>query len=137
MDLKRIIYSSQPFGYDDSTLAGILLDARHCNARDDITGALVCRRDIYLQFLEGPPAQIDATLQRIKRDDRHVSVTLRLSQNVSERMFGAWRMLHDPAQSCIWTEEEIDGGALDRASEADFRTMFARLSRQATATLGE
>ena len=52
-DLIQIIYMSQPFGYDEAMLAGILLDARRCNKRDGITGALVCRHDIYLQLLEG------------------------------------------------------------------------------------
>jgi len=45
-DLIQIIYSSQPFGFDEAMLSGILLDARRCNTRDGITGALVCRRDI-------------------------------------------------------------------------------------------
>ncbi|MEO1331606.1 MAG: BLUF domain-containing protein, partial [Pseudomonadota bacterium] len=51
-DLTQLVYSSQPFGYDDIMLNGILNDARRCNLRDDITGALVCRHDIYLQLLE-------------------------------------------------------------------------------------
>ena len=51
--LVQLIYSSQPFGYDSTTLQTILNDARRCNTRDGISGALVCRHDIYVQLLEG------------------------------------------------------------------------------------
>ncbi|NCV67989.1 MAG: blue light sensor protein, partial [Rhodobacteraceae bacterium] len=49
----QIIYASQPLGYDSATLHTILDVARKCNARDNVSGALVCRQDIYLQLLEG------------------------------------------------------------------------------------
>jgi len=48
MDIFQAIYSSQPLGFDSAILSGILLDARRCNTRDGITGALICRADIYL-----------------------------------------------------------------------------------------
>ncbi|EFL88199.1 bluf domain-containing protein [Ahrensia sp. R2A130] len=38
-----------------------------------------------------------ATLDRIKRDDRHVNLVLHVEASASERMFGEWDMLHDPA----------------------------------------
>lgn len=130
MDLKQIIYSSQPFGYDDAALSGILLDARLCNLRDQVTGALICRRDIYLQLLEGPADKIDATLERIKGDDRHLEVTLRCSRTVAGRMFGDWAMLHDPAVSWLWPMEEVSKGVLDTLSEEDFVAVFQRLAAQ-------
>ena len=42
MDLFRAIYTSRPFGFDEAILSGILMDARRANARDGITGALIC-----------------------------------------------------------------------------------------------
>jgi hypothetical protein len=127
MDLVQIIYSSQPFGYDATTLSGILQVARRRNEAAGITGALVCRRDIYLQLLEGPQAAVDDTLDRIRRDDRHLDVVLRASGPVSGRMFGDWAMLHDPARSWLWTEAEIANGILDSQSEDDFRAVFSKL----------
>ena len=76
MDLIRLIYCSRPFGFDDAALNGILIDARRCNERDAITGALICRADIYLQLLEGPAAAVDATFARIAKDNRHLEVNL-------------------------------------------------------------
>jgi hypothetical protein len=132
-NLIRIIYSSQPFGFDESSLAGILLDARRCNKRDDVTGALVCRRDIYLQFLEGPEVAVQKTLERISRDDRHLDLKLRLSEPVAVRLFGDWAMLHDPKKSLIWSSAEIANGVLERATPADFKDLFQRLAE----TVGE
>lgn len=133
MDLLQIIYSSQPFGYDEATLAGVLLDARRCNLRDGVTGALVCRRDVYLQLLEGPTSAVAATLQRIRHDDRHLDLKLHQSEAVAGRLFGDWAMLHDPAEAMMWTEAEIADGALDRASIDEIRAVFLRLAAKAGA----
>ena len=127
-NLIQIIYSSQPFGFDESSLAGILLDARRCNKRDNITGALVCRRDIYLQLLEGPEDAVREALARIGRDDRHIDLKLRVSEPASVRLFGDWAMLHDPKKSWIWSSEEIANGVLERATPADFKDLFQKLA---------
>lgn len=133
-DLIQLIYSSQPFGYDEATLNGILLDARRCNTRDDVTGALVCRQDIFLQLLEGPPAAVQSTFERIRRDDRHLEVIVRVSEPVQVRMFASWAMLHDPATTWMWTAQDISEGALDHASPADFRGVFERLADKVSAS---
>lgn len=111
-------------------LSGILLDARRCNKRDDITGALVCRRDIYLQLLEGPSAAVNAAYARIERDDRHVNMTPLITAPVPARMFGDWEMLHDPVDSWVWSEEEIAAGVLDRATPEDIRGVFNALAER-------
>ena len=49
----QLIYASRPFGYDELTLVGILASARRNNERDGITGALICREDLFVQLLEG------------------------------------------------------------------------------------
>lgn len=124
----QIIYSSRPFGYDQAILNGVLVDAWRCNERDDVTGALVCRQDVYLQLLEGPAKAVQATFDRIRRDDRHLEVTLHVSNTVPSRMFGAWAMLHDPAKSWLWSVEEVSDGILGRASGAEFTQVFERLA---------
>lgn len=111
MSVFHIIYTSYPFGLDESTLAGILVNARHANARDRITGALICRRDIYMQWLEGPEQEVKNTMERIARDRRHTEVKVHVAELIPQRIFGEWSMLHDPARSWIWTQEEVAGGA--------------------------
>ncbi|MEM9394594.1 MAG: BLUF domain-containing protein [Pseudomonadota bacterium] len=127
-DSYQLIYSSRPFGYDQATLDGILLDARRCNTRDQITGALVCRQDVYVQMLEGNREKVSASYDRIRRDDRHLEVKLRFFGDASERLFGKWAMLHDPAKSWLWSRAEISGGILDRAGVSDFKRLFQVLA---------
>lgn len=127
----RIIYISQPFGYDAATLSGILLDARSNNTRDGITGALICRHDIYLQLLEGPAPKVLAAYERISRDDRHVGPKKLVSRQVTGRTFGDWAMLHDPEKSWIWTAAEISDGVVDRATPEEIEQMFEDLAEKA------
>lgn len=127
-DLIQLVYVSQPFGYDSASLSSILLDARRCNERDDVTGALVCRHDIFLQFLEGPEAKVMATYDRIRRDDRHVDPRQLLKRAASARLFGNWAMLHDPAKSLIWSIEDVAGGIAERATESDVLQLFEDLA---------
>lgn len=127
MGLFRVIYTSRPFGFDEGILGGILMNARRANIRDDITGALICRADIYLQWLEGPEEHVKNTLERITRDDRHLEVKVHVAEPVPERMFGEWAMLHDPAGSWIWTQSEIADGAIERATAAEVGDFFIQL----------
>ncbi len=127
MDLFRAIYTSQPFGFDSAILSSILMDARRANVRDGITGALICRADIYLQWLEGPEEQVRKALERIARDDRHLEVSVHVAERVAEREFGDWAMLHDPAATWIWSQREIADGALDRATPEEITGFFLRL----------
>ena len=127
MSLFRAIYTSRPFGFDTGILNGILLDARRANARNGVTGALICRADIYLQLLEGPEETVKNTLERIQRDDRHLEVKVHVAENVSGRMFGEWAMLHDPAASWIWPREEVAAGAVERATPQEIMAFFTRL----------
>jgi hypothetical protein len=130
-DLVQLVYASQPFGYDVSTLSGILLDARRCNERDGITGALVCRNDVFLQLLEGPETKVHETFERIRRDDRHVDPRRLVSRPVPERLFAGWAMLHDPARSWLWSQAEVADGVLDRVTEAEVIALFEALARKA------
>ncbi len=129
-DLIQLIYSSRPFGFDESALNGILMIARRNNAHDAITGALICRHDLYLQLLEGPQAAVEARYHKIARDDRHLEVVKRVSRPVTKRMFPTWAMRDDPARSWMWTAKEISEDALDRAAPLDFIAVFGRLAAE-------
>ncbi|MEX3015557.1 BLUF domain-containing protein [Gymnodinialimonas hymeniacidonis] len=130
MSVTQIIYSSTPFGYDANLLNGLLADARRCNKRDGITGALVCRRDVYLQFLEGNDGAVRNTLERIARDDRHVEVITRYDAPSDTRLFSDWDMLHDPAHSWAWSEGQVAEGALDQAGADDFHAVFNAIAKR-------
>lgn len=109
-------------------LAGILSSARRNNPLLGITGALICRHDLYLQLIEGPADAIDTLYARIEADDRHFDVRLLLAERADERLFPAWSMLDDTAPSQFWSAGDVAAGALETASPADLRAPFIRLS---------
>ena len=130
MTIYQLIYMSEPFGFDDGMLNGILSISRRNNARDGLTGALVCRRDIYLQLLEGPEAKVEATFARISGDDRHLAVKRLASEPAKTRLFPDWAMLDDPARSWLWNEADVAAGAVSRAATSEVRAVFERIAHE-------
>jgi hypothetical protein len=130
MSLTQIIYSSKPFGFDASVLDDILTVSRARNARDEITGTLICRADMYLQLIEGPDAAIQATYKRITADDRHLEINLLVSRGFRERMFPKWAMRDDPARSWMWTQAEVSAGAIQAATPSQILEIFERVARE-------
>jgi hypothetical protein len=128
MSLTQLVYASRPFGFDAAMLNGILSDARRLNPPNDVTGALICRADLYLQLLEGPKEAVEATFARIAKDDRHLEVQRLVSRPIEQRLFPDWAMRDDPARSWMWTQQEVDNGALERATEAEVVAVFERLA---------
>jgi len=128
--LLQLIYASRPFGFDAGTLTAILFDARRCNTRDGITGALICRDDLFLQLLEGPEAAVEAAYGRIRADDRHLEVRELTRRWIAEdaRMFAAWAMRDDPAASWVWSRAEVAAGLPERASQEEVLGMFHKLA---------
>jgi hypothetical protein len=131
--ITQLIYMSQPFGYDDAMLSGILSAARRNNPHLGITGALICRHDIYLQLIEGDAQAIDLLFDRIAADDRHLAVTLLNRAEVEERLFPDWAMLHDPAHSWLWSPEAVSNGAIERASPEELQIVFKRAAAEHSA----
>lgn len=128
MPLIQLIYASKPFGFDDLALTGILASARRNNIRDQITGALICREDLFIQLLEGSDDVVSATFRRIKHDDRHTDVVLLVNGEAGTRLFPEWAMRHDPAQSWMWTAGEVTAGAVAAATPDQARAVFTRLA---------
>ena len=130
MPMIQLIYASRPFDFDEGTLVALLTVSRSCNERDGITGALICRADVYLQLLEGPEEKVDAAFQRIDKDRRHLDIRLLSRRTVTERLFPGWAMRNDPARSWMWNQGEVSAGAVERATEAEAVAIFERLARE-------
>lgn len=126
MLMQQLIYVSRPFGFDASMLMNILAASRRCNLRDDITGALICRSDIFVQLLEGPTEKVQSTFERICRDDRHIEVNILVRAQIEDRLFDGWAMKHDPAPSWLWSPDEVHAGRPLEASEQEIRSIFLR-----------
>ena len=128
--LTQLIYASRPFGFHGNTLDDILVSARRNNRRHGITGALVCRADLFLQMLEGPREKITAIFGRILRDDRHVETALIWCGDAEARLFPAWDMLDNPPRSWMWSREEVHAGARTTATAEQAWAIFARVARE-------
>jgi len=128
--MKHLIYSSRPFGFDQNTLNSILVTSIDNNKKGHITGALICRSDLYLQYLEGPTETIDETFDKIKQDDRHVEVKILKEGMHSKRLFPRWSMRDDPVRSWMWSREEVDKGALDKIDAEEAYSIFIRHSKE-------
>jgi hypothetical protein len=130
MRLMQLIYASRPFGFDGTTLDDILMEARRNNARDGVTGALICRNDLFMQMLEGPRAKVTATFGRILRDDRHVEVSLLWCGDAEARLFPEWTMRDDPVRPWMWSREALRAGAAAAAPDEEARQVFARVAAE-------
>ena len=132
MKLMQLVYCSQPFGYSLEILSAILIASRANNTKRDITGALICRSDIFLQLLEGPEQQVKSTYAAIQNDDRHINIYHLLDQNVDKRLFPAWSMKDDPVKPWMWSREEVSNGIVKSLSKAEIEEVFDKLSKEAT-----
>ena len=132
MNLMQLVYCSQPFGYSLEILSAILVASRANNRKHDITGALICRSDIFLQLLEGPEQQVKNTYDAIQKDDRHVNVYNLIDRPVEKRLFPAWAMKDDPVKTWMWSREQVSNGIVKSLSEAEVEEVFLKLSEEAT-----
>jgi hypothetical protein len=72
----------------------ILAASRANNRRDAITGLLYSDGARFLQALEGPVEQVEATFARIKTDPRHRAIVVLSRRSIAAREFGDWAMAH-------------------------------------------
>ena len=128
----QLIYSSQPFGYNLEILSSILTTSRVNNKKRNITGALICREDIFLQLLEGPKEDIEETYHSINRDDRHLNVQHLLDHNVDQRLFPAWAMKDDPVKTWMWSKEEVANGIVKKLTQEEIIKVFEKLSKESS-----
>ena len=127
--MYRLVYSSKPFGFDTSVLNGLLIDSRENNQKNDITGSLICRADIYLQMLEGPEEKVLKTFDKIKKDDRHLEIEVLLTEkDIKDRLFPNWAMRDDPVESWMWSKKEIADGAVQESSKEKIFNIFKKIA---------
>ena len=106
MKLMQLVYCSQPFGYSLEILSAILVASRANNRKNDITGALICRSDIFYSFSR-VHTKCENTYEAIQNDDRHINVYHLLDQPVKKRLFPAWAMKDDPVKTWMWSRRCI------------------------------
>ena len=128
--IKHLIYTSKPINFDDFSISNILKSSQKNNKKDGITGALIFREDIFLQFLEGPENKVDKAFNNIASDKRHKDV-LKLKEDITDRkLFTSWAMRGDPVKSWMWSYEDVDNGIVKKLKPEDAFEVFEKLSRE-------
>ena len=129
--MKQLIYRSKPVSFNDGILGEILLTAWANNRQDHISGALICRHDLYLQLIEGPEDKVDALYAKICGDDRHTDVKTLVDVRVYERILSAWSMLDERTLTDKQSVLGISVETVDKASSAQLLSKFERIAAEA------
>jgi hypothetical protein len=91
--VKQVIYvSTQRVPFQRAALDKLLAAARQRNVANGITGYLFYNGHRFLQALEGEGAAVDATLARIKNDERHYALVVLSERQITRREFAEWSM---------------------------------------------
>ena len=91
--LCSLIYKSRCKGLANWDLVNsVLASSSRNNPADEITGVLVATKTHFLQVLEGEYEVLNATFERIARDERHDTVRLISFSQIEERQFADWAM---------------------------------------------
>jgi hypothetical protein len=105
MALHHLIYLSratEPFS--DHDLETLLAQARHNNANQHITGALVYGNGQFAQIIEGEQRALEDLYDRLLLDPRHSQVTKFADKAIAARSFGEWSMAFQAAST-----EQLEG----------------------------
>lgn len=90
--LTRIVYASHARAAAEDDIPAILAWSRRVNPGLGVTGVLCFLDGVYMQYLEGEEAELDALFASIRTDARHHDVTLLERRAVPGRAFCEWAM---------------------------------------------
>ena len=91
--IHQLIYASAAtIEWSPGALLDLLHLARRHNGEVGISGMLAHNGGTFLQFLEGPAGEVEATLRRIEGDRRHTELAVLLRREVEHRWFPDWSM---------------------------------------------
>jgi len=93
--LLQVIYESKASrSFSEAEVEALLAASRTSNTRKGITGLLLYRNGTFTQVLEGGELEVRALLEKIQRDPRHQSFSIRLEQFIENRSFPNWSMAY-------------------------------------------
>ena len=94
--LSRVVYLSRirlgPDRRESEIVAEILKASVERNRKSRVSGCLLAINGWFIQLIEGPAAEVEATFGRIACDPRHGFLRVLDNRPVSERLFADWAM---------------------------------------------
>jgi len=128
--ISNLIYASNPIGFNEKNIKNILETSSKNNEKKKITGCLIYRYDLYLQFLEGPPKELEFTYNKILIDERHTDIHKLSENSTKRRLFTNWAMRGDPLMTSMWTNEDIKAGKVKKLNSTEAFKLFEKFSRE-------
>lgn len=115
-----VLYTAKTYKpFDRAALAHILGVARIRNEMSGLTGILLYGRSTVMQYLEGPAAEVEKTLERIKHDARVYDVRVEISRTLNTRLFPNWSMAYDHASNGDALDDTTDLRSADALPNPD------------------
>ncbi len=119
----RIVYVSTPIApFSEKDLRDLLSVARSKNEANRVTGMLIYSGGHFLQALEGEPADVIGTFERISLDPRHTNISTLHRGIFADQWFANWCMgFHSEqrADGNVSVSDRIRLRALDEMSALD------------------
>ena len=125
-----MIYVSTPFGFNKKNINSILEISNLNNKKNSITGCLIYRSDLYLQYLEGPSKELENTYNKILNDKRHSNIKKLSENNSKRRLFASWAMRGDPLITSMWNNKDVMEGTVKKLNPAEAFKIFETVSRE-------
>jgi hypothetical protein len=127
--LDTFVYCSRAAeGVDDAEVDRIIALSQRSNVARDITGVLVFGSGVFFQWVEGPPAQVENLIARLRGDPRHYDiVTLDRSVEQRARLYPNWQMERVGADDIRAVLQEALESAKDETNIAALKRILAHL----------
>ena len=136
--LDTFVYCSRAAeGVDDIEVDRIIERSQRRNVERDITGVLVFGSGVFFQWIEGPPAEVEALIASLHGDPRHYDiVSLDRSVEKRERLYPNWEMERVGADDIRAVLQEALESAEDENNIAALRRILKHLDLGPLETLG-
>jgi len=93
MDFSYVLYVSEMSDEcGDGEIIDILNTSRKNNVKKSVTGMLIRKDRMFLQYIEGPEAQVRELFEKIKSDERHRDIRVVHQGPITDRVFFDWEM---------------------------------------------
>jgi Txe/YoeB family toxin of Txe-Axe toxin-antitoxin module len=115
--MYSLIYiSSAVEKFKKQDLQDLLDVSRKNNLEHEITGLLIIKDYIIVQYIEGEKDKILQLIENIKKDVRHFNLTIIKEEPIEKRLFEQWSM-------GIKNFDELEGKDLDVIKNFDFESL--------------
>jgi hypothetical protein len=94
----------------------LLTISRERNIEHNITGLLILKDYMIVQYIEGEEKEVKQLFENIKKDSRHFNVNLLHEEIITKRLFHNWSM-------GIKNYDELEGVELEYTKNFDFEDL--------------